>query len=67
MDAIVEWEYVAVDKTDIDPPDPGFVIADVTCVATTDDGQMRMFRKNYLMRSETLNVLQSMIRAGARS
>ena len=66
MQAIVEWEYVAVDETDVDPPQPGTVIADVTCVATTDDGEMRMFSKRYVMRRATMLVLQGMIRAGAR-
>lgn len=66
MQAIVEWEYVAVDETDIDAGKPDHIVADVTCVATTVDGQMRMFHKRYLMRRETCAVLQDMIRRGVR-
>lgn len=66
MQAIVEWEYVAVDPTDVEPPEPGLVVADVTCVATTDDGAMRMFNKRYVMRQETCDTLREMIARGVR-
>lgn len=66
MTVVVEWEYVAVDRADEEPPEHGMVVADVTAVATMHDGGMRMFHKRYVMREETCDTLQDLIRRGVR-